>query len=100
MTKHTAGAWVSDKNGDMVSTASGHDICTVFGQVQNGEGEANARLISAAPELLKSLIESLAAMERMDTLLLELTDSPKECEKGEIIRARAVIEKATKGFKP
>jgi len=54
----------------------------------------DARLMTAAPKLLRALEESLAAMERMDALLLKLTDSPHDCDKGEITRARAAIAQA------
>lgn len=50
----------------------------------------------ASDELLAALKETVPAMERMDAMLLKITHSPKECEKGEIVRARAAIAKAEK----
>lgn len=63
------------------------------------DNKANAAyLVHAAnvlPGLVEALRESIAAMERMDSLLLKLTGSPKECDKGEIVRARQAISLAT-----
>ena len=59
-------------------------------------GAANASLIANAPALYAALEEALAAMGRMDTRLLRLTGSPNECEKGEIVRARAALALARK----
>jgi uncharacterized protein CbrC (UPF0167 family) len=46
-------------------------------------------------KLIAALEESITAMERMDAMLLKLTGSAKEGEKGEITRARAAIAEAT-----
>ena len=49
--------------------------------------ETQAKL-DAAREALR---EAVNAMERMDAALLKTTDSPKECEKGEVTRCRAAL---------
>lgn len=64
-----------------------------FGNLDE-EMEANARLIAAAPELLENLKNAVNAMRRMDRKLLEITNSPFECEKGEIVDALKAIAKA------
>lgn len=55
----------------------------------------NYPVYALAPELLEALQASVSAMRRMDARLLKLTNSPKECEKGEIVRAESAIAKAT-----
>lgn len=56
MTKHTPGPWkytISAKhNRPQISGKDGHQICLLW---RDGEMEANARLIAAAPELLEAL---------------------------------------------
>lgn len=99
MIKHTPGPWTDSLGmaGRPVVSAVNQSldiaVMSLRGKTEE-EVYSNARLIAAAPELLEALEESLAAMERMDALLLKLTESPKECEKGEIVRARSVIAKA------
>lgn len=51
VSKHTPGPWTVDRTHDdvvMVDTVSGSAICDVYGDY-NGEREANAALIAAAP---------------------------------------------------
>ncbi|WP_248321992.1 hypothetical protein [Caballeronia sp. Sq4a] len=56
ITKHTPGPWkaVRAPHGPIDVFDSGErDIVTVYGGGTNGDKEANARLIAAAPELLE-----------------------------------------------
>jgi len=58
--QHTPGPWNASSHGDIVSAKHGEvDICAVFGRPQLGEGEANASIIAAAPELLEALKDIL-----------------------------------------
>lgn len=50
--QHTPGPW-HVSNGVQIRSAK-HQICKVW-MMRNGEGNANARLIAAAPELLQAL---------------------------------------------
>ncbi len=104
-TTHTPGPWYIRPGSQSIhiwQTASptdiktSHHICGINtgSHRSQSESEANARLIAAAPDLLDALTESLAAMIRMDALLLKITGSPSDCEKGEITRVRAAIDSA------
>ena len=53
------GAHIIDKHGRIVADCQGCDIPGSHGEVSTDEAKANARLISAAPELLAALNESL-----------------------------------------
>lgn len=59
MSKHTKGPWhVGGKDGTIVYAGDGYATasCAVFhGRFSNGEVEANARLIAAAPNMLEAL---------------------------------------------
>lgn len=50
-----------------------------------------AESVSREQAFRNSLRECVAALERMDARLLRLTDSPKEYELGEIVRARRLL---------
>ena len=52
------------------------------------------KCVNMHDELVDALENSVSAMNRMDALLLKLTNSPYECEKGEIARAKSAIAKA------
>ena len=52
MSKHTPGPWTKDRN--IIEDAEGQEIARVAYE-QSGYVQANARLIAAAPELLKAL---------------------------------------------
>ncbi len=45
-------------------------------------------------ELRARLSECVTALERLDARLLSITFSPRECELGEIVRARAALLRA------
>ncbi len=107
--KYTAGPWVAvDKHSNCTGVeieilgdpsylhGGAYLVCKVENTLTTPRvTTSNALLIAAAPELLEALQASLVAMERMDALLLELTHSTKDCEKQEIVLARAAITKAT-----
>lgn len=90
-TKHTRGPWHTNKpiesNGyvwvDPIDGVCG-EIATAWPTTTDGEAEANARLIAAAPELLEALIELNSVSARGF-----LYDDPAR------IKARAAIAKAT-----
>lgn len=52
-TKHTLGPWRFDP--DNHNVYGGGLLAQVFGHLHNGEREANARLIAAAPDMLDEL---------------------------------------------
>ena len=99
MTQHTPGPWKVGMRGgfnaNLICDRSGEDmhtdnaICSVFGMYQHqdveeqkdSKGLANARLISAAPELLEALIA-----------LHTQTNSTELAKAGD--KARAAIAKA------
>lgn len=62
-TNHTPGPWYLGNGATICAVNHGH-ITTVMGNL-NETGKANARLISAAPDLLKELIFSTTIMQRM-----------------------------------
>lgn len=66
MSKHTPGPWFSG-NGNMpfnrVIKSQAGDLIAKAGDVCVGDVEANARLISAAPELLAALKEIVEAQK-------------------------------------
>ena len=49
------GAHVTDKHGRIIAEGQGCDIPGAYGEVGTDEAKANARLISAAPEMLAAL---------------------------------------------
>jgi hypothetical protein len=67
--KHTQGNWEVSKHGNndsfgIYAEGSGNDLAIVKGgNEEGGETEANARLISAAPDLLKTLQMLLSDIE-------------------------------------
>lgn len=70
MTTHTPGPWGSsgtaghETHGQyaVYHLGTGKDIAIVY------DGKANARLIAAAPELLKALVEASDALTELDPL--------------------------------
>lgn len=71
MQKHTPGPWeISGNSFDVMTSQTGHGIATVHNwNKKDGENNANARLIAAAPELLDLAKEALAQLEKMDFTL-------------------------------
>lgn len=75
MSKHTPGPWVVDGSGIKVFADVSNGYPPIVAQATSGDNsltlqtmEANARLIAAAPDLL-------AALERANSILAELTFS-------------------------
>jgi hypothetical protein len=58
MIKHTPGPWRKDNNPRNI-IANGRDIAHTWGRFEDDEADANAHLISAAPDLLKALHDVL-----------------------------------------
>ena len=95
MSKHTPGPWIIDGNGIKTSISAGSKHIAMVNYWHVGgaddvigeEHEANARLIAAAPDLLKALHRIVDAEE---------IDSPSYQTKSERI-ARAAIAKAEEG---
>ena len=59
--KHTPGPWAFEKNGelDAVYSSKGDRICEVIGSIDKpGIDGANARLMAAAPEVIRDLEEA------------------------------------------
>ena len=88
MTQHTPGKWA--EAGMLILDDDGNMLAEVFYDGPDGHGEANARLIAAAPELLAALKQiaerPYAEPEDADNLHNEVND---------IIRmARAIIARA------
>lgn len=77
--KNSAGDWIADCEMPYISYAKG----------SRDEREANARLISAAPELLAALLDCVLVMER-DLAGLSIIQP-------ELAAARAALAKATGG---
>jgi hypothetical protein len=62
--KGTKGEWfISEINGEFITTDD-TNVCRVF-KMESKEGNANAKLISCAPEMLEMLIEMQFAMEHL-----------------------------------
>ena len=89
---HTPRPWKADCNPRHI-IGCGRDIARVFGRFEDAEADANARLIAAAPELLK------ACQDMLDILRHEHRD-PNNPETGlaypmEVEAATRAIAKAT-----
>lgn len=85
--KHTPGHWTQDKFGN-VKTPFGNTLVTegvALAGSSNEETRANARLISAAPELLEALQEIIASADAGNAAILDSLTC----------KARAAIAKAT-----
>ncbi len=90
--KHTDGEWnmiytdtIDQPKKSILSIHSrGKVIAKVYGDVEELEEEANARLIAAAPELLQAVIE-----------LIEDFEPTKEYQREIFKRAKLAIKKAT-----
>lgn len=76
MVEHTPGPWrIERKDGGMFNVVAGHDYFTrtfvafMGANPEEGDTEANARLIAAAPELLEAL-EAMVATSPIDDEVL------------------------------
>lgn len=103
MSKHTPGPWVIKEidhdEGARVSFGLVGCGCRVYGMP---EGEANARLIAAAPDLLAALESCAAECERAANALGGRESSPlvAGCLLNRAAEARAAIAKATQACAP
>ena len=90
MSKHTPGTWKAQKNhGDLWIRATDRYeesllIANVYETFEEGQKEANARLIAAAPEMLEVLREAISAYS--------LTNYPKDHWSNKVRRLLAKIE--------
>jgi len=98
-TKYTPGPWafivpdgVSVRHPQVYSDTGPICNATWLGDGRLKELEANARLIAAAPDLLEALI----AMVEIAELTIGWLPTPPSAD-GPLIKARAVITKATGG---
>ena len=120
MLKHTPGPWsyIGDDDGDFVVFAGGEFVCNIgespFAAVSEypettivafDTDQANARLISAAPDLLeacKGMLENYITLRRI-SLDLARSDRPGWCpgvtvdDDVHVIAVRAAIAKAEGG---
>lgn len=88
-TKHTKGKWELQKDNCIINIYGGAIICQMGSANNNDvEKEANAKLISCAPELLKSLQLLINDIERNDGDLINRETLLNE--------AKQLILKATK----
>ncbi len=88
-TKHTPGPW---REKGFIIESGAHDgdmFIPVADLVENGEVQANARLIAAAPDLLAEL-QNIANADTSDW------DDPNDFKAWAQSRARHTIAKATK----
>jgi len=100
--KHTQGPWVyttgedwdgahiMDKHGRIVADCQGCDIPGACGEVGTDEARANARLISAAPDLLDALEDAEFLLRKAGNIPGPMQDSFKRSAND----ARAAIAKA------
>jgi len=93
MSAHTRGPWVANQEFanrwriDEVPAAY-YPVAAVYGHGDLSVTEANARLITAAPDLLQALSELLAMCQRQE-------DFNDDGDGGMYERAQAAIDKAT-----
>lgn len=98
MSKHTPGPWVHHAEDNIITTNGGKLILEwtarsnhiLSGGMSVAERDANARLISAAPELLEALILMVRTHDEPAESLLQEMREQKWLE-----QARAAIAKAT-----
>lgn len=100
--KHTPGPWTGDVTVNICGTyEAGLNIgyLTTSNVDRRAEGEANARLITAAPELLADLVEAATTLRRYEALhrAKGTEDSLKKAEVNAALASRfeQTIAKAT-----
>ena len=91
MSKSTPGPWEASSPGmDYIVTASDGRKFIVGDAVYHPENEANARLIAAAPDLLKAALLAVSVLGHMAEILGDVEQEP-----GTVIpQLRAAIAKA------
>lgn len=81
--QHTAGEWRRvvnlEKAGDYCIHVSGKKICELPSQEEE-ENEANAKLISAAPEMLEALQEMIEAFKNSHSVPVSLNKAYFKCK--------------------
>lgn len=66
MTKHTPGSWAIGEDGDVYADRGAACVARIVGAPDGiTEAQANARLISAAPDLLEAARDALALLREM-----------------------------------
>lgn len=95
MDKYTPGPWVIAENSTKLTATHPlrkhqYDIVTIHYAFEHGQHEANAKLIAAAPDLLKSL----STLERW---LSYAVKDPSDAAYASILEARAALKKAGYG---
>jgi len=80
---HTPGPWEAHENGHIYAEERANAVARIFENYyhRDGEAQANARLIAAAPDML-------AALERLDVYLDRFTD----CEGSDLTGAHLSYE--------
>jgi len=90
--QHTKGEWHS-KEGQIYPIETGKTLAVIpYFDKDNQEQEANARLISAAPELLEALKQLVEHIEWREDFLIE---DAEEGNQNAYTLAKAAITKAT-----
>lgn len=90
---HTPGPW-KEKRKLAIYSADDEPICTVFPAETEGQSAADARLISAAPEMLDALRVTLHRAEQARHSSEQLGPIAAEWLDGIITEARQAIAKA------
>lgn len=90
--KHTPGPWMNPNLSNEVMTIPNGEIkiCRVYAILENDRGEANAKLIAAAPELLDALLLIKKFSYQIDCT----SESAKKDIKEALMKAELVIKRA------
>lgn len=95
MAKHTPGEWFIEPNSLAVRADEGRIyICTGYRNMTEGEGEANTRLIAAAPLMYDALKDLLSASQVLQNILKKLYKDQKGLNDAEHARTRDAQIKA------
>jgi len=79
--KHTSGKWRSfTDNANGFGVTNGNTVIAIAGETDLKENEANANLIAAAPELLRTIKPLIARIKAMDPWAKNY-DQVKDAEK-------------------
>jgi hypothetical protein len=94
MSKHTKGPWHVFKDSSIYSKHADYTLAEIVAGMTDGECDANARLIAAAPELLEALRELHTIVNRAihdGDWIVDGACDPDAC----MMRAEDLIAKAT-----